>query len=140
VNRVGRSVVVVWGLSLLVTTALRVPIWTDARLVWAEATVESPHKPRVWINYGNALEAAGDRAGAEAAYQTALVCAASPARADDEQRLGTAIASINLGLLKWDAGHHAAGERYVRAAIEAAPHVHDGDAVLQWMQTPSAHD
>lgn len=53
-------------LALLTLSQNRV--WTDDVRLWQNAARFAPLKPRPFINLGRALEAAGDDAGAEAAY------------------------------------------------------------------------
>ena len=87
---------IVVGVVLALTTMTRVSTWQDERRLWAEAALQSPLKPRPWLNLGRQWHLAGDLEQAAVTYRHAADVAASPARSPDERRIGLAYAEHNL--------------------------------------------
>lgn len=137
-RRVARALALGWLAWVVVTTATRVPIWTDERALWREATEQSPQKPRPWVNLGTLEHLGGDHASAQRAYEHAWTV--SMARAGDEQRLGVALAAANLALLRWQAGDRGGARALAGRAHAIAPHVTEIHRLEQWMHTTHEPD
>ncbi len=73
-SRQGAAAVVAGLLALLLgaATFLRVTDYASESRLWGATVRAAPGNPRAWNNLGHALEQAGDRAGARAAYERAL--------------------------------------------------------------------
>ena len=107
-------VAVLW----VVTTAARIHVWGDERLLWSEAVAHAPDKPRPWVNLGNQYARLGAPGMATYAYEQAIRSAASPMRSADEQRIGRGIAEANLARLWFEAGDLARAVTLTAAAAE----------------------
>lgn len=73
--------------------------WHDDRAIWQTAIQASPDKPRPYVNYGAALQKAGDHIGAVRSYYTAIAKSH-----DDRRTAGTNLysrlsAQTNLALI-----------------------------------------
>jgi len=74
----GRAAAVAVAVVLLaeaVGVHARNEVWRSDESLWRDATLKSPENPRAWMNYGVALMARGDYAGAVDACERALVLA-----------------------------------------------------------------
>ncbi len=89
----------IWLASLPILTGLRVPIWQDETALWRDATVQSPLKPRPWVNLGQQLHIDGESELAERAYRHAQRLSSDPKRPLREQQTGWAVATVNLALV-----------------------------------------
>lgn len=113
------SLLVAVGMAWAVSTAARVHVWGDERLVWMEAVQASPTQPRPWVNLGRQYALLGDRQLAAKAYMEAIRLATE--RPDLERRASVAFALVNLALLEWETAPLVADGR-VFAATQLLPH------------------
>jgi tetratricopeptide (TPR) repeat protein len=90
-----------WG------TRARNEVWRTEESLWRDVTVKSPRNGRGWMNYGLALMARGDRAGAEAAYLKALDLVPS-----------YLYLHVNLGILRASIGKDREAEEHFKKALE----------------------
>lgn len=109
------------GIVMVLTTVVRVSVWTDERALWAQAAQLAPLKPRVWVNLGKQRQLAGDAGGAEQAYQQALTTSASAQRSQDERLIGRTLAETNLALLRVEQGRMTDAWILIQHARSTAP-------------------
>lgn len=88
------------GVTLWSTTSQRVRVWTEDRRLWTDAVAKAPHKPRPWVNLGNAFAREGFHPAARAAYQRAQQLARNPQRPRGERVSADWYASDNLARLE----------------------------------------
>lgn len=85
-------------------------VWSTSESLWKDVTLKSPGNARGWMNYGNALMARGDYAGAEQCYLKAK-----------EIWPYYSYLYINFGILKASTGRLQEGEADYRLAIQYGP-------------------
>jgi tetratricopeptide (TPR) repeat protein len=93
-------------------------VWHDEESLWRDVTVKSPNNGRGWMNYGVALMARGNYAGAVAAYDRALPLTPN-----------YNLLEVNLGVAHGQLHHDVAAEQHFLRAIALVPgdwrpHVH----------------
>ena len=133
-RRVPAWVIGVWLAWLVLTTATRVPLWADELALWREATIESPAKPRPWVNLGVQLHARGELDAAERAFAEAMRRAGHPTRDETERRIGIALALANRAMRRWSAGDQSGAVRLVAEARAVAPRLTEVEALERWMR------
>lgn len=110
----GRAFPVALCLLLLAAHALgtysRNTVWRTGESLWKDVTEKSPGNGRGWMNYGVALMARGDFAGARACFERALPLLPS-----------YSTLQINLGVVHAALGDQEAAARYFARALELAP-------------------
>lgn len=121
--------------SWLLGTALRVPIWTNERLLWADAAAKAPHKPRPWINFGKQAHLDGDYDVAIDAYQLAITLTNFADRSARERYGSWLTAQLNLSLATVEAGHPTAAQRLIAVAYQRAPHDKDVATAYEWINS-----
>jgi tetratricopeptide (TPR) repeat protein len=110
----GRVFPVALCLFILAAHALgtysRNEVWRTGESLWKDVTGKSPGNGRGWMNYGVALMARGDLAGARACFERALPLLPS-----------YSTLQINLGVVHAALGDQEAAARYFARALELAP-------------------
>ena len=115
------ALVAVVGIVMVLTTAMRVPIWTDEQALWRDAVLKAPLKPRPWVNLGKQYHLRGQADLAEGAYQTAILVARQSERSRDEQTLGRGLAEANLALLWTAHGRQVEGWTLIQNTLASLP-------------------
>ncbi len=106
-------VAVLIGFVLLAETAgtrARNAVWRSDEALWRDAAEKNPENGRAWMNYGVALMARGDYAGALDACERALPLAP-----------GYPLLHVNLGVAYGAVGRRADAQREFLAAQQLAP-------------------
>lgn len=110
----GRVFPVTLCLLILVAHALgtytRNEVWRTGESLWKDVTEKSPGNGRGWMNYGVALMARGDLAGARACFDRALPLLPT-----------YSTLQVNLGVVHAALGEQEAAARYFARALELAP-------------------
>jgi hypothetical protein len=107
----GCAVVIFIGLLVeAVGVHARNEVWRTDETLWRDATVKSPLNPRAWMNYGVALMAEGDYAGAVDACERALPLAPD-----------YTLLHVNLGVAYGGVARRADAEREFLTAQRLAP-------------------
>jgi len=91
-------------------TYTRNEVWRTDESLWKDVTEKSPGNGRGWMNYGVALMARGDLAGARACFDRALPL-----------RPFYSTLQVNLGVVHAALGDQEAAARYFARALELAP-------------------
>jgi hypothetical protein len=104
------TIVVLVLLAEAVGVHARNEVWRTDETLWRDATEKSPSNPRAWMNYGVALMARGDYAGAVDACERALPLAPD-----------YALLRVNLGVSYGGVGRAADAEHEFLAARRLAP-------------------
>ena len=103
------AVAVVLGAEAIGVHA-RNEVWRTDEALWRDATTKNPENPRAWMNYGVALIARGDYAGAVDACERALVIEPN-----------YMLLHVNLGVAYGGSGRRADAEREFLTAQRMAP-------------------
>ena len=74
------ALLIVVGMVLTISTAMRVHVFRDERLIWQDAASKAPEKPRPWINLGRQYALLGGHSLARWSYEQAIELAAAPER------------------------------------------------------------
>lgn len=128
------AVVLAWVVACEVATRDRVALWSSPdpeRALWDDAVGHAPHKPRPWVNLGNAYLRAGAPELAEDAYRTAV--AVAPGRPYPERVLGRALAQTNWALVRWRQGDRAGALALLDAALAEYPRPVAARTLREWI-------
>lgn len=105
-----KRVVIVAGVVFLglhaAGTHERNRVWATEESLWKEATQKAPMNGRVWMNYGVALLARGDFAGAQRCFYKTV-----------DLWPNYSFAYTNLGIVKQSLGELVASEQYFKKAL-----------------------
>jgi Flp pilus assembly protein TadD len=113
-GRAGRALPVAVCLLILAVHALgthtRNEVWRTGESLWKDVTEKSPGNGRGWMNYGVALMARGDLAGARACFDRALPLLPF-----------YSTLQVNLGVVHAALGDQETAARHFARALELAP-------------------
>jgi Tfp pilus assembly protein PilF len=98
---------------LLATTVQRGTIWLNDLALWTNAVQQAPSHGLPWLSLGKARFESGDQKGALQAFQQA--------RDRQDDALGRAIASFNLGTIYLEGGNLGQADAAFTAAVAADP-------------------
>ena len=129
----GCAFILAVGVALSASTASRVHLWADERLLWADAVRKAPEKPRPWVNLGNQYSREHLDNLAEDAYVRATSLAENPSRLPDERAYGFSLAQANLAQLEVKRGEKEAAIERLRATT-ARYRVTSVQALLTWYE------
>lgn len=132
---VRRAVVVAWLVVLAATTSTRLPVWRTDLALWRDAVAAAPEKPRDVLNYGRALELAGDLAGANDAYRRVILLSFDLHRPAYIRRFSLAAAEVNLAHMAMKAGRFATAMRMLDSTLAAwpsFPYAHYNKGSIYW--------
>lgn len=98
------------GLIVLVAhaqgTRQRNEVWDNGESLWKDVTIKSPENGRGWMNYGNALMAKADYAGAKTCFEKTI-----------ELMPQYSYVYVNMGILSAAMGNHVEAERNFKEAL-----------------------
>ena len=115
------------GVTLPLSTATRVHVWSSERQLWVEAVRHSPEKPRPWINLGAEYGRDGAELLAAEAFQRAADLSLQPARLAVEGPMrGRHVALMNLAILRANAGRY---DEALALIAEIQPRAESGSLV-----------
>ena len=108
-------------LAFLLGTIARNEVWRSSVRLWTDVVEQSPHKPRGWINLGQAYEKQGDLGRALDMYQMAERVSLEP-EVDPHQRLITELlVGMNISDILMRTGHEEEAHQILKQAWLAHP-------------------
>lgn len=122
------------GIAWVLTTALRAPIWTDERALWADAVAKAPQKPRPYVNLGKQYHLRGAGWLAEGAYREAIRISQAPTRSQDERVIGRALAEANLALVRLADGDLTGARSLIAVAHDRVPWLDEVADLNTWIR------
>ena len=109
-----------WLTSLGWATHQRAIVWQSDWALWHYATIQSPRKPRPWVNLGQAEMQIGHFGPAATDFAWSMRLAQNPQRSWSERRYGWAYGETDLAVLAWWMEDHPTACLYLQHVLHNA--------------------
>lgn len=108
-------------LALGAATRRRLGVWSSEASLWADAVRKTPTKPRPVMDYGRALEMAGDLDGAMRQFRSVIPLTFDARRGARANRFALAAAETNIAHLYLITGREATALKVLVSTLEWWP-------------------